>query len=97
MTKEHWKNTACVCVLNDCDTWTGLSGCIISPVFCEEELQALEEEDIKPYQLTIKVDLLSLVEWAIDNGYFDGEGANGERNTCGGEGNDRADEQKEKD
>jgi hypothetical protein len=70
MTRDEMKKEAWVVVLNDNDTYTGLTGCWIA-MTDQDQVEALDEgadvEDVPgPHY-----DLQALLEWAIDGGYFD--------------------------
>lgn len=68
--REQMKNSAWICVLNDNDSWTGLDGSWIA-ITEEEQQEALyNDERVCDLDLT-KFSLRTLVDWAIDAGYFD--------------------------
>jgi hypothetical protein len=69
MTKEEMKKGPWVAVLNDNDTYTGLTGCWIA-MTDQDQVKALDEgagvEDVSgPHY-----DMQALLELAIDRGYF---------------------------
>jgi hypothetical protein len=68
--REQMKNSAWICVLNDNDTWTGLDGSWIA-ITEEGQQEALyNDERVCDLDLT-KYSLRTLIDWAIDAGYFD--------------------------
>jgi hypothetical protein len=70
MTRDEMKLEAWVCVLNDNETFTGLDGCWIAmtPADCVADLDdGGAAEDVPQPHYSLK----SLLEFAIDQGYFD--------------------------
>jgi hypothetical protein len=69
--RASFRETAWVSVLNDNETYTGLDGCWIAPTPPDVVEKLNEGDEVDDIPLS-RFDLEDLIQWAIDNGYFDG-------------------------
>ena len=70
MTDAKLKDSTWVCVLNNNETYSEPDGCWIAPT-PPDVVQLLDQGDEPDEHCPDKWSLQALLEWAIDQGYFD--------------------------
>lgn len=70
MTRDELKNSAWVMVLADGDTYSGLDGCTLVPT-TPDQVEALDAGESVDEVVPQRASMQALIEWAIDQGYFD--------------------------
>lgn len=70
MTHDELRKAAWVCVLNDSNDYTGLDGCWIA-LTTPGQVESLDDGELDVSALRPQFGLQSLLEFAIDAGYFD--------------------------
>jgi hypothetical protein len=69
--RDQLKNGNWICVLNDGETYTGLSGSYIAILTAEQDKELNEGTEPNQLHNLQQHELNELLDWAIDNGYFD--------------------------